>query len=108
MAPDAGKVAQPVATPTVFFWYAEEGIYILQADDLAWVFERIKPAMTYDVGQPALTLDTAPSLMWFNERLWVSVDYQSDDNLSGSNQVQPAQHVRVGPVVGSDWGVDPA
>jgi hypothetical protein len=24
--------------------------------------------------------------MWFDERLWVSVDYQSDDNVSGSNQ----------------------
>ena len=78
----------PVATPTgIFFWYAEEGIYILQAENLAWVFERIRPAMTYDVGQPSMTLDTAPSLMWFNERLWVSVDYQSDDNLSGSNLV---------------------
>lgn len=78
----------PVATPTgIFFWYAEEGIYILQAENLAWVFERIRPAMTYDVGQPALSLGTAPSLMWFDERLWVSVDYQSDDNLSGSNLV---------------------
>jgi hypothetical protein len=24
--------------------------------------------------------------MWFDERLWVSVDYQSDDNISGSSQ----------------------
>jgi hypothetical protein len=42
--------------------------------------------MTYDVGQPALTLTNAPSLMWFQDKLWVSVDYQSDDNLSGSMQ----------------------
>lgn len=76
---------QPVAsTAGIFFWYAEDGIYLLSYDDLAWVFERIKPAMTYDVGQPALTLGTAPSMMWFDERLWVSVDYQSDDNISGS------------------------
>lgn len=79
--------SQPVAaTAGIFFWYAEEGIYLLSHDALAWAFERIKPAMTYDVGQPALTLGTAPSLMWFDERLWVSVDYQSDDNVSGSNQ----------------------
>jgi len=78
---------QPIAsTGGIFFWYAEEGIYLLAYDDLKWAFERIKPAMTYDVGQPALTLGTAPSLMWFDERLWVSVDYQSDDNLSGSSQ----------------------
>ncbi len=78
---------QPVAaTAGVFFWYAEEGIYIVSYDNVAWVFERIKPAMTYDVGQPALSLDTPPSMMWFDERLWVSVDYQSDDNISGSSQ----------------------
>ena len=78
---------QPVAaTAGIFFWYAEDGIYLLAYDDVAWVFERIKPAMTYDVGQPALTLDTAPSMMWFDERLWVSADYQSDDNISGSSQ----------------------
>jgi len=78
---------QPVAaTPGIFFWYAEDGVYLLAYDDVAWAFERIKPSMTYDVGQPALTLDTPPSLMWFDERLWVSVDYQSDDNISGSSQ----------------------
>ena len=78
---------QPVAaTAGVFFWYAEEGIYIVTYEDVAWVFERIKPAMTYDVGQPALSLGTPPSMMWFDERLWVSVDYQSDDNISGSSQ----------------------
>ena len=78
---------QPVAaTAGIFFWYAEEGVYIVTYEDVAWVFERIKPAMTYDVGQPALSLGTPPSMMWFDERLWVSVDYQSDDNLSGSTQ----------------------
>lgn len=78
---------QPTASPAgVFFWYAEEGVYVVTNDSVAWIFERIKPAMTYAVGQPALTLGTAPSLMWFGERLWVSVDYQSDDNLNQSNQ----------------------
>jgi len=78
---------QPVVgTMGVFFWYGEEGIYVLNQQSLAWAFERIHPAMTYDVGQPALTLTNAPSLMWFQDKLWVSVDYQSDDNLSGSMQ----------------------
>ena len=78
---------QPVAaTMGVFFWYGEEGVYILNQQNLAWAFERIHPALTYDVGQPALTLTNAPSLMWFQEKLWVSVDYQSDDNLSYSSQ----------------------
>ena len=78
---------QPIASTTgVFFWYGEDGVYLVSYDDVVWVFERIKPAMTYDVGQPALTLGTAPSLMWFDERLWVSVDYQSNDNTSGSSQ----------------------
>ena len=78
---------QPVAaTAGVFFWYAEDGIYIVTYDEVAWVFERIRPAMTYDVGQPALTLGTPPSMMWSDERLWVSVDYASDDGLSESNQ----------------------
>ena len=78
---------QPVAaTAGVFFWYAEDGVYLIAYDEVAWVFERIRPAMTYDVGQPALSLGTPPSMMWFDERLWVSVDYQSDDNISGSSQ----------------------
>ena len=78
---------QPTAsTMGIFFWYGEEGVYVLNQQNLAWAFERIYPAMTYDVGQPALTLTNAPSLMWFQDKLWVSVDYQSDDNLSGSMQ----------------------
>jgi hypothetical protein len=79
---------QPVAaTMGVFFWYGEKGLYLIQNENLAYVFERLYPSLTYDVGQPALTLDNPPSLMWFNEKLWLSVDYQSDDNLSGSNQI---------------------
>ena len=73
-------------TVGVFFWFAEDGLYLLREQTLAWAFERIKPAMTYDVGQPALTTTVVPSMMWFDERLWLSVNYQSDDNLSGSNQ----------------------
>jgi hypothetical protein len=77
----------PISTTVgVFFWYAEDGLYLLRDQTLAWAFERIRPSMTYDVGQPALTTTVAPSMMWFDERLWLSVNYQSDDNISGSNQ----------------------
>ena len=73
----------PVAsTAGVFFWYAEDGIFLLTYDNVTWAFERIKPAL--DDG--SLTLGTPPSLMWFDEKLWVSVDYQSGDNLAGSDQ----------------------
>ena len=73
----------PVATTAgVFFWYAEDGVFLLTYDNVVWAFERIKPSL--DDG--SLTLGTPPSLMWFDEKLWVSVDYQSDDNLAGSDQ----------------------
>jgi len=74
-------------TVGVFFWFAEDGLFLLRDQTLAWAFERIKPAMTYDVGQPALTTTVVPSMMWFDEKLWLSVNYQSDDNLSGSNLI---------------------
>ena len=74
-------------TVGVFFWFAEDGLFLLRDQTLAWAFERIKPAMTYDVGQPALTTTVAPSMMWVEEKLWLSVNYQSDDNLSGSNLI---------------------
>ena len=69
-------------TPGVFFWYGEDGVFLIAYEQIAWVFERIKPAL--DDG--SLTLGTAPSLMWFDEKLWVSTDYQSGDNLAGSDQ----------------------
>jgi len=73
----------PVAgTAGVFFWYGEDGVFLIAYEQIAWVFERVKPAL--DDG--SLTLGTAPSLMWFDEKLWVSVDYQSGDNLAGSDQ----------------------
>jgi len=73
----------PVAsTVGVFFWYGEDGVFLLTYDNVVWAFERIKPSLDDE----SLTLGTAPSLMWFDEKLWVSVDYQSDDNLAGSDQ----------------------
>jgi len=73
----------PVAgTPGVFFWYGEDGIFLLTYDQMVWAFERLKPAL--DDG--SLTLSAAPSMMWFDEKLWVSADFQSGDNLAGSAQ----------------------
>jgi hypothetical protein len=73
----------PVATPLgVFFWYAEEGLFLLSQQGLAHIFSRLKPA----VENGFLTLSNAPSLMWFDQRLWLSVDFQSGDNHTGSSQ----------------------
>tara|TARA_R100000808_G_C2148637_1_gene156802 strand:+ start:1404 stop:3095 length:1692 start_codon:yes stop_codon:yes gene_type:complete len=75
--------SDPVSTTVgVFYWYAQNGVYLLSRDNQAWAFERIKPSI--DIGR--LSLSNAPSLMWFDERLWVSVDYQSGDNLAGATQ----------------------
>jgi hypothetical protein len=73
----------PVATTVgVFFWYGQNGVYLLTYDRLAWAFERLKPK----IDDGSLTTTNAPSLMWFDERLWVSVDYQSGESAAGANQ----------------------
>ena len=73
----------PAATPLgVFFWYAEEGLFLLSQQGLAHIFSRLKPA----VENGFLTLSNAPSLMWFDQRLWLSADFQSGDNHTGSSQ----------------------
>ena len=71
----------------IFFWYAEQGVYLIQNpnNEPVWVFERIHPAMTYDVGDPAISLINPPSLMWYDEKLWVSLDYASGEIYSGAN-----------------------
>ncbi len=75
--------SQPVATTSgVFFWYAEDGVYLLTYDDLAWAFERLKPK----IDDTSISFDYAPSLMWFDERLWVSVDYTSGESVAGAAQ----------------------
>ena len=69
-------------TNGVFFWYAEDGVYLLNRDSIAWAFERLKPK----IDDASLTFGTAPSIMWFDEKLWVSVDYQSGESQSGAAQ----------------------
>jgi len=91
-------------TVGVFFWFAEDGLFLLRDQTLAWAFERIKPAMTTAVGQPALTTTVVPSMMWFDEKLWLSVNYQSDDNLSGSNQTNRRNTFVWDPSLGATGG----
>ena len=75
--------SQPVATPYgAFFWYAQDGVYVVTQSGVSWVFERLKPA----IDQSALTTGTVPSLMWHNSRLWVSADFQSGDANGGAAQ----------------------
>jgi hypothetical protein len=73
----------PVVSPQgVFVWYAEEGLYLITRDSVLDVFERIRPSISLT----ALTFATPPSMMWWDERLWLSVDYQSGDGVAGSSQ----------------------
>jgi len=75
--------SQPVASNAgVFFWYAEDGVYLLAYDSVVWAFERLKPK----IDDTSITFNTAPSLMWFDERLWVSVDYTSGESVAGAAQ----------------------
>jgi len=73
----------PVSTPHgVFVWYARDGLFLLTRDSVADVFTRLRPAISLS----ALTFTTQPSMMWFDERLWLSVDYQSGDGAAGASQ----------------------
>jgi len=73
----------PVSTPHgVFVWYARDGLFLLTRDSVADVFTRLRPA----IGLSALTFTTQPSMMWFDERLWLSVDYQSGEGAAGGAQ----------------------
>ena len=66
----------PVASPFgVFFWYADEGVYLLDdSNEFAWIFDRISPAI--DDGR--ITFTNPPCLMWGKSRLFVSVDWGSN------------------------------
>ena len=55
---------------------------MLGAESLDYMFHSITPAIT----RSQLTFTGVPSLMWFDNRLWVSVDYQSGDGIQNSNQ----------------------
>jgi hypothetical protein len=75
--------SQPTATNAgIFFWYAEDGVYLLTYDNVVWAFERIKPK----IDDTSIGFTNAPSLMWFDERLWVSVDYTSGESVAGAAQ----------------------
>lgn len=76
--------SNPVATTVgVFFWYSANGVYLLQGNQAIWAFDRLKPAL--DNG--SISTNEAPRLMWFDERLWVSVNYIASNTTAGANQV---------------------
>jgi len=71
---DVGSVplSSPVATPFgVFFWYADQGVYMYNREGFVWVFDKISPAV--DDGRISFT--TNPQLGWGNNKLYVSVDW---------------------------------
>ena len=73
----------PISSPQgVFVWYASEGLYLITRDSVIDAFERIRPA----IALTALTLGTSPSMMWWDEKLWLSVDYQSGESVANGSQ----------------------
>jgi uncharacterized protein YcfL len=71
---DTGSVtmSSPVSTPYgVFFWYDRQGIWVYDGERFAWIFEKLQPAI--DDGR--LLFNNPPQLAWFNNRLYVSVDW---------------------------------
>ena len=65
----------PVSSPMgVFFWYADQGVYVLDAaGEFSWVFDRLEPA----IADGRIGLTNTPALMWGKSRLFVSVDWGS-------------------------------
>ena len=73
----------PITSPMgVFFWHAQEGVFMVGVDNLEYFFHPLFPA----IQRGQMTLSNVPSLMWWENRLWLSVDYQSGDSIQGSNQ----------------------
>ena len=71
---DVGSVplSSPVATPYgVFFWSADQGVYLYNREGFVWVFDKVSPAV--DDGR--ISFATNPQLGWGNNKLYVSVDW---------------------------------
>ena len=65
-------LSSPVATPYgVFFWYADQGVYLYNGTNMLWLFSKIFPA----VENGTLTFTNPPQLAWGNNLLYVSVDW---------------------------------
>tara|TARA_B100001094_G_scaffold333387_1_gene411342 strand:+ start:6556 stop:8154 length:1599 start_codon:yes stop_codon:yes gene_type:complete len=71
---DAGSVSKssPTSTPYgVYFWHDRQGVWLYDGSQFIWIFEKLQPAI--DDGR--LQFLTPPQLAWFNNRLYVSVDW---------------------------------
>ena len=69
-------LSSPVATPYgVFFWYADQGVYLYNGTDMLWLFAKIFPA----VEDTTITFANPPQLGWGNNKLYVSVDWTDPD-----------------------------
>jgi len=65
-------LSSPVSSPYgVFFWYADQGVYLYDGDNFIWLFQKIHPA----IDEGALTFASNPQLAWGNNKLYVSVDW---------------------------------
>ena len=65
-------LSSPVHSPFgVFFWSAEEGVYLYNGQQFIWLFSKLSPAL--DDGRIRTT--NPPQLAWGNNKLYVSTDW---------------------------------
>ena len=65
-------LSSPVGSPFgVFFWSADEGVYLYNGEQFIWLFSKLSPAV--DDGRIHTT--TPPQLAWGNNKLYVSTDW---------------------------------
>jgi len=62
----------PAVSPNgVFFWSAEEGVYLYNGQQFVYLFSKLFPGIT----QNQITFESQPELAWGDNRLYVSVDW---------------------------------
>ena len=74
MTNNVGSVplSSPVSSPYgVFFWSADEGVYLYDGQQFTWLFSKLSPAV--DDGRIHTT--SPPQLAWGNNKLYVSTDW---------------------------------
>jgi len=65
-------LSSPCSSPFgVFFWSADEGVYLYDGERFTWLFSKLSPA----IDDARITTTNAPQLAWGNNKLYVSVDW---------------------------------
>jgi len=65
-------LSSPVHSPFgVFFWSAEEGVYLYNGQQFIWLFSKLSPALD----DARIRTTNPPQLAWGNNKLYVSTDW---------------------------------